>query len=213
MDDEIRRPIASGTSEDESKGDLSIVNLPVHIDSTSYLIHPVGKIDRRERGYYGSGSSSNSTSTLAGDQIYGSFTNLRFQEINSEEFTELTDENFRILSVRFLREIFENTGKQFLLYKLIDTDTNADEDLDNKDGKALYISGINGSGFRKVSPDSQVLQDYKVLQALNRLYFRSLEDENDSGMLDANETLHYFYLDLTSEELQVTEYFPLDNRE
>ncbi|MFD2516427.1 hypothetical protein [Salinimicrobium flavum] len=209
--DEIQRPIASGTPEENNSENLLIANLPVHIDSTNYLIHPVGQIEVRERGYFGS-SSGSSGSTSVGDEIYGNFTNLRFQELNSEEFTGLTDQDVRILSVEFLREIFDNTGKQLLLYKIVDIDTNADGKLNSNDHTALYISGINGSDLRKISPADQVLQEYNVLQAMNRLYFRSTEDRNANDRFDPGGKPYYFYVDLASEALKVTEYFPLENR-
>lgn len=211
MDDEIRRPLASGAPGEDNSENLMVANLPVHIDSTNYLIHPVGKIEVRE-GYYGSGSGS-SGSAAVGDEIFGNFTNLRFQELNSEEFTDLTNQNLRILSVQFLREIFENTGKQFLLYKILDSDTNEDGKLNSNDHKALYISGINGSDLRKISPAGQLLQDYEVLPGVNRLYFRCIEDMNGNGRLDADDKPHYFYLDLASEALKVTEYFPMGSQE
>jgi len=211
-DDKIERPLASGSPGEDNSENLAVANLPVHIDSTNYLIHPVAKIEVRESGYYGS-SSSTSGSAAVGDQFFGNFTNLRFQELNSEEFTGLTDQNLRILSVQFLRAIFENTGKQFLLYKIVDSDTNADGKLNSNDQKALYISDINGSDFRRINRAEQVLQDYQVLKTVNRLYFRSIEDINANGRLDAGEKPHYFYLDLASQVLKVTEYFPLDSRE
>ncbi|NJY61778.1 hypothetical protein HC174_03275 [Salinimicrobium sp. CDJ15-81-2] len=211
MDDELRRPLASGAPDGENSTDLSVAGLPVHIDSTHYLIHPVGKIEERE-GYYGSGSST-SGGLQSGDRIVGNFGNLRFQELNSDAFTGLTDQEVRIQSVEFLRENFENTGKQLLLYKLVDTDTNEDGNLNFKDLRALYISGIDGSDFRRISPAEELLQDYQVLQAVNRLYFRSMEDVNANGRLDADENLHYYYLDLASEAAKVTEYFPLKSQE
>ena len=207
IEDEIRRPLASETPGEENTEVLAVANLPVHIDSTNYLIHPVGKIEVRE-GYYGSGSH-NSGSPVSGDRFTGNFLNLRFQELNSEAFTDLTDQNIKIRSVDFLREIFDNTGKQLLLYNVVDTDTNDDDKLDFEDREALFVSGIDGKNFRKISPLNQVVLEYRVVPAMNRLYFRSLEDANDNGRLDADEKSHYYYLDLASEALKVTEYFPV----
>ncbi|WP_029035102.1 hypothetical protein [Salinimicrobium terrae] len=94
-------------------------------------------------------------------------------------------------------------------YKIVGTDTNANGELDYKDHNALYISGIDGSDFRSINRAGQLLQDHEVLQAVNRLYFRSMDDVNDNGKLDAGEKLHYYYLDLASEALKVTAYFPV----
>ena len=209
--DEIRRPVASGLPEEENSENLMVANLPVHIDSTNYLIHPVGQIEVREGGYYGSNNSS-SGSAHVGDQFFGNFSNLRFQEINSEEFTDLTNETLRIHSVSFLREIFENTDKQLLLYRILDTDTNADGELNSQDREALYISKIDGSGLKKVSPTEQVVLEAQILDEMNRLYFRTFEDTDANGRLDLQEKPHNYYVDLASEELKATEYFPLKER-
>ena len=207
--DEIRRPVSSGSAEEDNNTNPEVAMLPVQIDSTNYLVHPVGEMEVRESEYFGSSGSSGG-SGVSGDMIYGNFSNLKFQELKSEEFTDLTKETVRIQSVSFLREIFNNTGRQLLLYRILDTDTNADGELNRRDREALYISMIDGSGFRKVSPAEQVVLEAQTLKEMNRLYFRSFEDTSANGRLDSEEKPHYFYVDLASEELKVTEYFPLE---
>ena len=207
--DEIRRPVSSGSAEEDNNTNPEVAMLPVHIDSTNYLIHPVGEIEVRESEYFGSSSSSGG-SGVSGDMFYGNFSNLKFQELKSEEFTDLTKETLRIQSVSFLREIFDNTGRQLLLYRILDTDTNADGKLTSQDAEALYISKIDGRDFKKVSPAEQVVLEAQTLKEMNRLYFRSFEDTSANGRMDSEEKPHYFYVDLASEELKVTEYFPLE---
>lgn len=207
IEDQIKRPLNPEEPAEEKGKFLAVATLPVHIDSTNYLIHPVGKIEVRE-GYYGS-DSHNSGSPVSGDSFYGNFSNLRFQEFNSEALTALTAQNIRIRSVHFLREIFNNTGKQLLLYNVVDTDTNTDEKLTFEDREALYISTINGGKFKKITPSNQVVLEFRVVPAMNRLYFRSLQDSNNNGEPDAEEKFHYYFVDLASEALKVKEYFPV----
>ncbi len=212
IDDEIRRPIASGAPQEKEFEEIkAVAHLPVHIDSTKYLLHPVGELGEERSGYFSSGSSAGSNVFQSSDVIRGRMTNIKFQQLDSEEIVPLTNERVVIYSVQFLRSIFENTGKQFLIYEMRDRDTNGDENLDGEDASSLYISNINGENFRKLTPEGQHLLQLTVVDELNRLYFKTSEDSNGDGEFDNNDRQHVYYVDLASEALNVTAYFPLKN--
>ena len=141
--------------------------------------------------------------------IRGKMTNIKFQQIDSEEMIPLTNERVVIYSVQFLRGIFANTGKQFLLYELLDRDSNADRLLNAKDASSLYMSSINGENFRKISPEGQHLLELTTVDEMNRLYFKSREDSNGDGGFTNDDRQHLFYIDLASEAPEVVEYEPL----
>ena len=212
IDDEIRRPIASGASQEEEFEEIkAVAHLPVHIDSTKYLLHPIGELGEERSEYFGSGGSSGGHVYQSSDVIKGRMSNIKFQQIGSEELVPLTNGRVVIYSVEFLRSIFENTGKQFLIYEMRDRDTNGDENLDGEDANSLYISNINGENFRKLTPEGQHLLQLTVVDEMNRLYFKTSEDSNGDGQFDNNDRQHVYYVDLASEALNVTAYFPLKN--
>lgn len=132
---------------------IEIADIPIHIDSTKYLIHPIGKYKIYGSGrkiYFGSSDYSGGTFSISNFNSYkitGDLLNLKFQELNSDKLTTLTPKNIRIQSVSFLRDVFENNKKQFLVYRVLDKDTNRDKVLDYNDIKSLYISKIDGTGF------------------------------------------------------------------
>ncbi|WP_115461008.1 hypothetical protein [Winogradskyella aurantiaca] len=194
---------------------IEIADIPIHIDSTTYLIHPIGEYKiygSRGKSYFGSSSSGFGTFAISNYNRYeitGDLYNLKFQELNSENLSSLTSKNIRIKSVSFLRDVFDNNKKQFLVYRILDSDTNKDNELDDTDIKSLYISNIDGTNFQKLTAEFQELIDWKVIPIKNRLYFRSIEDSNKNGEFDKEDKIHYQYVDFNKNEIKVTEYKPL----
>ncbi|TQD38707.1 hypothetical protein [Haloflavibacter putidus] len=194
---------------------IEIADMPIHIDSTKYLIHPIGEYKlygSRNKSYFGSsnlGSGNFSISNYNRYEITGNLHNLKFQRLDSENLTQLTNKNIRIQTVTFLRNLFDNTGKQILIYRILDKDTNRDNKLDDNDIKTLYSSNINGSNFTKLTSDFQELIDWKVLDIKNRLYFRSVEDTNKNGEFDKEDKIHYQYVDFNKNKLKVNKYQPI----
>ncbi len=210
--------------EDENLKDSLIIDstltkisdLPIQIDSVDYLIYPIGnaKISSNSRGSFylgsgGSGSSSFSVSNSSYGNNSGIFYNLKFQKVHSDSLIALTDKTLRINSFTFLREIFESTGRKFLLYQIHDRDTNKDRVIDRNDIETLYISEIDGSKFEKIIPDFQELIDWKTVKKQNRLYYRSIEDVDKDGEFTTKDSLHYFYIDLGKPNMDIIEFNPL----
>ena len=194
---------------------IEIADIPIHIDSTKYLIHPIGEYkiyDSRGKTYFGSSSYGSGTFAISNYNRYeitGDLYNIKFQELNSENLTSLTSKNIRIKSVSFLREVFDNNKKQVLVYRILDSDTNRDNELNDNDIKSLYMSNIDGTNFQKLTTEFQELIDWKVIAVKNRLYFRSIEDSNKNGEFDKEDKIHYQYVDFNKDEIKVIEYKPI----
>jgi len=193
---------------------IKIADLPIHMEGTKFLIHPIGDI-RVYDDYskvYGS-SKTNQVSYAISNynrfEITGYFENLKFQHIDSTNVKPLTENKIQIQTVTFLNTIAEKSKKQILVYILVDSDTNKDNKVDQNDIKSLYISNINGSGFAKLSEPLQELIDWNIIETQNRLYFRCIEDINKNGAFDKNDKVHYYYVNLLSEEWKVEEYMPI----
>ena len=194
---------------------IEIADLPIHIDSTKYLIHPIGEYEI----YYGSrssyfssssyGSGSFSFSQYRGYEISGNLYNLIFEEIESEKTRMLTDKNIRIKSVRFLYKIFEKTNEQFLVYRILDKDTSRDNKLNDFDISTLYVSNINGTKLTKLTAEFHELIDWDIVPIKNRLYFRSIEDSNKNGDFDKEDKISYQFIDLSDKEWTVKQYKPI----
>lgn len=205
----------TGTMAKALDGSLfrQVADLPIHIDSTDYLIHPIGDFRMNSSGQkieflssYESGSFSKSR--FDGYRISGDLVNLKFQKIGSDSFTSLTSENIRIFSVQFLNQIFETTQRQFLLYQVVDRDSNSDGKLNGQDLSALYISSIDGTDFTKLTNSQQQLMDWKEVKVNSRIYFRSSEDSNQNGEFDQEDQIFYQYVDFSNPKPKVISYEP-----
>jgi len=118
----------------------------------------------------------------------------------------LTDQIILINSVKFLRTVFNQNQKQYLIYSVHDSDTNGDQKLNSQDLQSLYLSEINGGNFKKITPEFQEIIDYKIIKIQNRLYFRTIEDIDKDGKFDNDDKIHYFYIDFDNSELVTKEY-------
>jgi hypothetical protein len=186
--------------------------LPIQIDSTSYLIHPIGYTKFNNSKYMSfvsrsRGRGKSYMSRDAGSRIDGSFINLKFQHIDSVEMRTLTDKVIRIHSFEHVH--FSHSNRQLLIYEINDIDTNLDTYLNSDDIRALYISEIDGSNFKKLSLDYHEVLEWKIIDATHKLFVKTSEDSNKNGVFDKGDTINYYYVDLWSNSLQIVEYFPL----
>lgn len=201
------------TKADSSQ--IEIADLPIQMEGTDYLIHPVGDLRVFERGTkarYGSSSVNDVSFTIAnlGEyEITGYLQNLKFQKTDSDSIRPLSDKPILILTATYLKPVADKTQNKIMVYTLTDSDTNKDGKIDTSDIKTLYLSDISGENFTKVSADLEELVDWSLIESKNRLYFRTIEDTNQNGQFDKNDVLHYNYIDLTSKKWEVKGYKPI----
>ena len=201
------------TKADSSQ--IEIADLPIQMEGTNYLIHPVGDLRVYEKGSkarLGSSSVNDisfTISNLGEYEITGYLQNLKFQKVDSDSIRPLSDKPILILTATYLKTVAEKTHNNVMVYTLTDSDTNKDGKIDTSDIKTLYLSDISGEGFTKVSADLEELIDWSLVESKNRLYFRTIEDTNQNGQFDKNDVLHYNYIDLTSKKWEVKSYKPI----
>lgn len=206
----------SAPAKKADSAQIKVADLPVHMEGTKYLIYPIGDIriyDDNNRSYGTTRTRASTVSYAISNynrfEITGYFENLKFQHIDSVAFTPLTDRLIQIQTATYLHNLADRTRKQVLVYTLVDSDTNQDAKVDSNDIRSLYISDISGKGFKKLSEDMQELIDWNVVEAQNRIYFRTIEDINKNGAFDKNDLVHYYYADLLSPEWTVSKYEPV----
>jgi hypothetical protein len=196
-----------------------VADLPILFDSTKFLIHPIAVIDlnaKLKRSFESSSYSSSSysesdfdISSSREDYISGNMTNLVFENVGSKEERLLTDNVIRIRTFRFLREIFKKIKKEYLLYTVIDRDSNNDKKLDYNDIESLYVSKIDGTDFKKLTKDQHEYFSGELIPGDLKYYYKTIEDVNRDGQFDRHDKIHYYYLDFSGDPIKVTEYYPL----
>ena len=194
---------------------IQIADLPLQMEGTDYLIHPVADLSIREKGVksrYGSSSVNDLSFTISnyGEfEITGFLQNLKFQKVDSDSIKKLTDKPVLIQTATYLKSVSDKTSNQIMVYTMVDMDTNKDGKLDTSDIKALYLSKISGDNFTKISSDFQELIDWKLIGSNNRLYYRTVEDTNKNGQFDKKDVVNYYYIDLSKKEWKIIGYEPV----
>lgn len=191
---------------------IKIADLPILMEGTKYLIHPIGDVRVYDiPSKYGT-SKVNQVSYAISNynrfELTGYFQNLMFQHIDSVSLRPLTEVVMQIQTATYLNTIADKTKKQILVYSVFDEDTNRDSKIDSKDIKSLYISNIDGSNFKKLSEELHEVLDWSVIESQNRLYFRTIEDINKNGAFDKKDNVNYYYLELDKEEWEINSYNP-----
>jgi len=194
---------------------IQIADLPLQMDGTDYLLHPVADLSIREKGTkarYGSSSVNDLSFTISnyGEfEITGFLQNIKFQKIDSDSIRKLTEKPILIQTATYLKAVAERSKNQIMVYTMFDMDTNKDGKLDTSDIKALYLSNISGEKFTKISIDFQELIDWKLIESKNRLYYRTVEDTNKNGQFDKKDVVNYYYIDLTKKKWEAVSYEPV----
>ena len=220
--EEVEKPKVTYDETSKARGlvkadstQIQIADLPLQMEGTDYLIHPVGDLSIRERGVksrYGSSSVNDLSFTISnyGEfEITGFLQNLKFQKVDSDSIKKLTDKPVLIQTATYLKSVADKTNNQIMVYTMVDMDTNKDGKLDTSDIKALYLSKISGEKFTKISSDFQELIDWKLIESNNRLYYRTVEDTNKNGQFDKKDVVNYYYLDLSKKEWKIIGYEPV----
>ena len=200
-------------AEVKDTSSIKVADLPILMEGTKYLIHPVGDVrvyDSNSK-VYGS-SKTNQVSYAISNynryEITGYFDNLNFQHIDSTTVKPLTDKKIQIQTATFLDGIEAKTKKQIIVYTLVDSDTNKDGKINQNDILSLYLSTISGEKFTKLPEEFKELIDWNVIEVQNRLYFRCIEDINKNGAFDKNDKVHYHFVNLLADEWKVEVYTP-----
>jgi hypothetical protein len=194
---------------------IKIADLPIQMEGTDYLIHPVGDLSVYEKGTknkYGSSSVNDLSFTISNASEYeitGYLQNIKFQRVDSDSIKALTDKPVLIQTATYLKTVADRAKNQIMVYTMYDIDTNKDGKLDTSDIKVLYLSKISGDKFTKVSTDFQELIDWNLIESKNRLYFRTVEDTNKNGKFDSKDVVHYNYIDLSSKDWKIESYNPI----
>lgn len=207
-----RKPLIPEVKKVDST-QIRIADLPVLMEGSSYLIHPVGDIRVYNVPSSKFGSSkvdrvSYAVSNYNRFELTGYFHNLMFQHKDSLPIRPLTDLKVQIQTVTYLPTIALKTKKDILIYSVFDEDTNRDGKVDSSDIKTLYISHANGLGFKKLSQHLHELLDWNVIEDQHRIYFRTIEDINKNGAFDKKDSVNYYYVDLLDSDWKPVEYSP-----
>jgi len=195
---------------------IRVADLPFQMPGTNYLIYPIadlsisgGSLKTRSESSANANEVNFKISNYSEYEITGYLRNMQFQEIGNDSLRPLSLKPLLIQTATYLKSVSDRAKQQLMAYTLADMDTNKDGKLDENDVKSLYLSEISGERFTKISADFQELIDWKLIESRNRLYYRTIEDNNKNGYFDKSDVIHYHYIDLSTKEWNISDYNPV----
>ena len=166
---------------------------PIIIDSSDHVLIPIStKLLRNESSssYYG-----------YSDKHYSyDYWNVFFYNRKTHVTKLLTKKKLRISKIDAQEEEYEkgiqNKLKNKILYKVKDKDYNMDNFLNYKDPNFLFVSEIDGSGLKRISPPNETLQYYKVIPNTQQIIFSTFRDINTDSIFDNKDELIWYKTEL-----------------
>ncbi|MEQ9308931.1 MAG: hypothetical protein RLN90_05705 [Balneolaceae bacterium] len=93
----------------------------------------------------------------------------------------------------------------FALYRIALSDDNDDSRINDKDNMPYYLSDLDGTNFRQITPDSLVLDSYWFSDNHNEIYFDEIIEDKNSPLALKNyyeKTRRVYYYNLITNEFR-----------
>jgi len=173
----------TNTNKEAEKEDVKklTINLPVKLDSSAYLIYPIGELSTKQ-------SSSFKSSYRSEDRYSGYLTNIIFQNIYTDKTHFLTKNIVKITAYEQLYTT-QRVSEKIILYQVID---NFPKDEDALTFKSLYLGTNDGKLFQKVSKANEHVTDWKYIPETKKVYFKTIEDTDKNNELNNTDTEHIY---------------------
>ena len=167
---------------------------PIIIDSTDQILLPISTSLLQNRG-----------SSYHKDGYYSTdYWNILFYNRKTGETKLLTEKKLRISKIDAQYNEYEELPNKRLeekiLYTVKDKDYNEDGYLDYSDPKFLFVSEVDGSEFKRISPLNEDLQYYKVIPNAQQIIFKTLRDINEDSIFNNVDEFIWYKTELSSNE-------------
>lgn len=79
--------------------------------------------------------------------------------------------------------------KRFWFYKIIETDTNGNKQLDSQDATVGYISDLSGKNLKQITPANTKIMNWDVIQSVGAMFIKIVKDsDNDKRFTEKDKT-------------------------
>ncbi|MHA7130649.1 hypothetical protein [Algoriphagus namhaensis] len=171
-------------------------DLPLILDSTDWVLYPLplegdddAKADWKVSSY--------------GD--VGTFWNIAFFRPATQEVHLLSDSlKMRILSISPMNLYGQGTGSissRHIYYSLQSEDLDQDGQLTSKDPKYLFVSSLDGSNFKQISPEDMDLIHWQPISSGSKVLIQARNDRNQDQQFTEEDEIISFVYDLTADRL------------
>ncbi|MEO1430692.1 MAG: hypothetical protein AAFV71_16830 [Cyanobacteria bacterium J06633_8] len=111
--------------------------------------------------------------------------NLIFYSKKDASINTLLDKNAIIKSFDLIeKKTIGQPSKKFWLYRIIEQDTNKDNQLNYQDATIGYLSDLSGRNLQQITPNNTQLNDWNVVQSTGAIFLEITKDTNDDKKFD-----------------------------
>lgn len=188
--DNIKSPANASTKDTKEK---IVFGQPYVIDSSAIVIIPVAREEETDNGKlldigsYSKGGGGYSNFFRSG-AFKSPINNLIFYNQDTRKTYLLGETKYHIVYV----DDIDLYGKRRLLYEMITEDLNGDNFLTHADQIVLFVSELDGSGLKSISPIHEKIWSWKIDRYDHCLIVETKTDtDSDKKITDADRTLYY----------------------
>ena len=166
---------------------IEVADLPINMEGTNFLIHPIGVISGNGKGIKSSSNSEQSftVSNYGEYEITGYLKNLKFQEMGKDSIYVLTDKQVLIETATYLKTFADKSKQQLLVYTLADMDTNKDGTVSEMERLAGALKELAQSAQSDSSGSAANSEIANLAQKLYDQISASLLKSSDDPSLSA----------------------------
>ena len=168
------------------------------IDSTDYVIYPlsVSENDDNDNGiiYKSSGRSS-----IYHNIIFYNLITKKYHLLNNRKML-ITTYSVKDGSVDYPVNSAVNQSSRYIYYKAIVKDYNGDGKLDMGDPEYLFISDLQGSYFKQISPDDMNVATWQEIPKKGKILMELTTDTNGDKKFEHEGTSIPYVYDVNNDE-------------
>jgi len=150
---------------------------------SDYLIIPVGLIDTNQsrEGFWSKPSYY---------EKRNEYSNIIFYHKKEGNSHFLLNKKAVITSFDLIeRKAAGKPTKRFWLYRIIENDTNGDNQINYEDAVIGYLSDLSGKNIKQITPNNTQLMNFNVIQSVGELFLKIVKDSNqDQKFTEQDET-------------------------
>lgn len=155
---------------------------PIYIKGTSQILIPISiQYFKKRKRYYNESSY--------GYEEYSTYWNILFYDSETDETNLFTEKKYRITDIDIDDENEKRSKKlkNKIFYRIAHKDYNKDKKLNSKDPKSLFVSEINGTQIKRISPANENLLSYDVIPNTNQILIKTTRDSNRNLKFEAQD--------------------------
>jgi hypothetical protein len=85
---------------------------------------------------------------------------------------------------------------RFLLYRIIETDTNGDKKLTPEDATLGYLSNMSGKNLQQITPNNTQFLSWTVVQSIGAIFIKIIKDSDKEKKITERDETTFIKVDL-----------------